>query len=446
MRTMVNTILILTITFFASQKILADTHDVFNEGGIDTWDEVKKLTASDSEADDLFGWSVAIDGDVAVIGARNNDSNTGATYIFERNTGGSNAWGDVKKLTASDAENGDLFGYSVAIANDLVVVGAQGENSGGVSAGAAYVFERNAGGINAWNEIKKLTASDAKAYQRFGCSVAIAGDVAIAGAYMDGSAAFKAGAAYVFEQNQGGANAWGEVKKLTAFDAAVGDYFGYSVAVDSDLAVVGAELKGAGGTKTGAAYLFERNAGGVNAWGNVKKLTASDEVGYERFGYSVAAASDIVVVGAPYKNEGSSEVGAAYVFERNEGGANAWGEVKKLTGSNASINNRFGWSVSVASNVAVAGCYHSDTAYVFGRNEGGVNAWGEVMPLFSHEVNSGFGRSVSVAGDVGVVGADNSGLVGFDTGAAFIFEKSIIPEPCLFIIYYLSFIILKREN
>ena len=446
MRTMVNTILILTITFFTSQKILADTHDVFNESGIDTWDEVKKLTASDSEADDMFGWSVAVDGNVTVIGARNNDGNIGAAYIFERNTGGSNAWGNVKKLTASDAETGDLFGYSVSVADDLAVVGAQGENSGGAAAGAAYVFERNLGGANAWNEIKKLTASDAKAYQYFGRSVAIDGDVAIAGAYMDGSASFKAGAAYVFEQNLGGANAWGEAKKLTASDAGIADYFGCSVAVAGDVAVVGAELEDAGGNNSGAAYVFERNSGGANAWGEVKKLTASDSEGYERFGTSVAVNGDVVVVGAPYKNEGSSEVGAAYVFERNAGGANAWGEVKKLTGSYARINSRFGWSVAVASNVAFIGTHQSDTAYVFGRNEGGINAWGEVMPLFSHEVNSGFGRSVSVAGDVGVVGADNSGLVGFDTGAAFIFEKSIIPEPCLFIIYYLSFIILKREN
>ncbi len=447
MKTAVKTIVILTITFFASQNILADTHDVFNEGGIDTWDEVIKLTASDSEEDDMFGWSVAIDGDVAVIGARNNDGNTGASYIFERNTGGSNAWGNVKKLTASDAESGDLFGYSVSVADDLAVVGAQGENSGGAAAGAAYVFERNLGGANAWCEVKKLTASDAKAYQYFGRSVAVAGDVTIVGAYMDGSASFKAGAAYVFEQNLGGANIWGEVKKLTASDAGIADYFGYSVAVAGDVAVVGAQLEDADGNNAGAAYVFERNAGGANAWGEVKKLTASDSEGYERFGTSVAVNGDVVVVGAPYKNEGSSEVGAAYVFERNEGGANAWGEVKKLTGSYASINNRFGWSVAVASNVAFIGTYHSDTAYVFGRNEGGINAWGELMPLFSHEVNSGFGRSVSVAGDVGVVGADNSGPAGFDTGAAFIFEKSIIPEPgfyLLFIIYQLSFINLRK--
>jgi len=382
-----STVVFLICFMFCAATLLADTHDVFIESGIETWNEVKKLTASDSEADDLFGWSVAVGGDVAVVGARNNNGNTGAVYIFERNTGGSNNWGVVKKLTSSDAESGDLFGYSVAISDDLAVISAYGENSGGASAGAAYVFE----------------------------------------------------------QNLGGANAWGEVKKLTASDAGIADYFGYSVAVAGDVAVVGAQLEDADGNNAGAAYIIERNAGGINAWGEVKKLTASDSEGYERFGTSVAAAGDVVVVGAPYKAAGVPEVGAVYIFERNEGGANAWGEVKKLTGSNASINNRFGWSVAVASNVALIGTHHSDTAYVFGRNEGGINAWGEVMPVYSHEVNSGFGRSVSVAGDVAVVGSDNSGPVGFDTGAAYVFEKSIIPEPMIFWIFNFGFLIYLRK-
>jgi len=262
-----STVVFLICFMFCAATLLADTHDVFIESGIETWNEVKKLTASDSEADDLFGWSVAVGGDVAVVGARNNNGNTGAVYIFERNTGGSNNWGVVKKLTSSDAESGDLFGYSVAISDDLAVISAYGENSGGASAGAAYVFEQNSGGPNAWGEIKKLTASDAKAYHYFGRSVAVAGDVAIAGALGDSSGGNKAGAAYVFEQNLGGANAWGEVKKLTASDAGIADYFGYSVAVAGDVAVVGAQLEDADGNNAGAAYIFERNAGGINAWG-----------------------------------------------------------------------------------------------------------------------------------------------------------------------------------
>ena len=206
---------------------------------------------------------------------------------------------------------------------------------------------------NAWDEMKKLVASDAEANDWFGLSVAAAGDVAVVGAYQEDTGGGSAGAAYIFKWSAGGANAWGEVKKLTASDAQPWDYFGYSVAVAGDVAVVGAYGEAAAaGNNSGAAYIFERNMGGTNAWGEVKKLTASDAEGYDSFGYSVAVAGDVVVVGAIYKDIGScNSAGAAYVFERNAGGANAWGEVKKLTASDAEEDDRYGLSVEAAAGV-----------------------------------------------------------------------------------------------
>ncbi len=119
-------------------------------------------------------------------------------YIFERNADSTNGWGEVKKLIASDAYTSDEFGGSVAVAGDVVVVGAEHENTGGSQAGAVYVFERNAGGINGWGEEKKLMPSDAQAGNYFGNSVAVAGDVIVVGApYEDGSG-YSAGAVYIF--------------------------------------------------------------------------------------------------------------------------------------------------------------------------------------------------------------------------------------------------------
>ena len=118
---------------------------------------------------------------------------------------------EVKKLTASDAEAGDFFGYGVALSGDTIIVGAyQGAAPAAASAtGAAYVYERNQGGANNWGEVKRLTSSDADALDFFGFSVALSGDIAVVGAPEEG-AMQQAGAAYVFQRNQGGADNWGK--------------------------------------------------------------------------------------------------------------------------------------------------------------------------------------------------------------------------------------------
>jgi hypothetical protein len=408
------------------------------------WSEKNKLTASDKSAGDYFGISVSVAGDVALVGAYaaspGGTGGAGAAYLFERNAGGANAWGEVKKLTASDKAVNDYFGVSVSVAGDVALVGARNASPGGTAcAGAAYLFERNAGGANAWGEVKKLTASDKAADDNFGYSVSVAGDVALVGSPCDDPGGTSdAGAAYVFERNAGGANAWGEVKKLIASDKAANDIFGYAVSVAGDVALVGAYQADPGGTEqAGAAYLFERNAGGANVWGEVKKLTASDKAEGDNFGVSVSVAGDVAMVGAYYASPGGADqAGAAYLFERNAGGANAWGEVKKLIASDKAASAYFGWSVSVADDVALVGAYNSDqdgtaqagAAYLFERNEGGANAWGEVKKLIASDKTDYdcFGYDVSVAGDMVLVGASAADPGGTDNaGAAYLFEGLI---------------------
>ena len=221
----------------------------------------------------------------------------------------------MKKLLASAAQAGDLFGESVAISGDSAVVGAIFEDAGGGGAGAAYVFERNQGGAGNWGEVTKLTASDAQGGDFFGQSVAISGDTAVVGAYREDAGGSDAGAAYVFQRNEGGADNWGEVKKLTASDAQAGDQFGISVAVSGDTAVVGASTEDAGGDDAGVAYVFERDEGGAGNWGEVKKLTASDAQALDHFGFSVAVSGDTAVVGTPgLPFLFAEDAGAAYVF------------------------------------------------------------------------------------------------------------------------------------
>ncbi len=303
-----------------------------------------------------------------MVGANFEDaggSNAGAAYIFQRNQGGPNNWGEVTKLTASDAQAGDQFGTSVAISGDTAIVGANAEDAGGAGgrAGASYIFQRNQGGPDNWGEVTKLTASDAQAFDFFGSSVAISGDTVVVGAILGDAGAFDAGAAYIFERNQGGPNIWGQVTKLLASDAQIDDFFGWSVAVSGDTAVVGAVFEDAGGASAGAAYVFERDQGGPDNWGEVTKLTASDAQADDVFGDSVAiSGGDTAVVGAIGENSAGGDAGAAYVFERNQGGPDNWGEVKKLTASDAQPADYFGLSVAISGDTAVVGAIGEDSA------------------------------------------------------------------------------------
>ena len=159
--------------------LIDDTEAVYPLRVDPLFTQTKKLTASDAAENDRFGYSVATNGDTVVVGAYSKNSNTGAAYIFERNQGGAENWGQVQKLTANDAAVNDQFGRSVAIDVDTVVVGAGRKN---FSTGAAYVFERNQGGAENWGQVQKLTASDAAGADNFGRSVSINADTVVVGA------------------------------------------------------------------------------------------------------------------------------------------------------------------------------------------------------------------------------------------------------------------------
>ncbi|HVM55185.1 MAG TPA: hypothetical protein VM262_18515, partial [Acidimicrobiales bacterium] len=191
-------------------------------------------------------------------------------------------WFQQAKLTAADAAGGDRFGVAVAVSGDTAVVGANAADTpAGSNVGSAYVFVRSAG---TWALQAKLTATDAAAVDNFGISVAISGDTAVVGAYLDSTlAGSNAGSAYVFVRSAG---TWAQQQKLTAADAAAGDRFGISVAVSGDTAVVGAYLDDApAGMDSGSAYVFVRSAG---TWAQQQKLAASDADAGDRFGIAVA--------------------------------------------------------------------------------------------------------------------------------------------------------------
>jgi uncharacterized repeat protein (TIGR01451 family) len=269
-----------------------------------TWTQQAKLTASDASAGDRFGWSVGISGDTVVVGAYLDDDageSSGSAYVFVRSGTG---WTEQAKLTASDASAGDVFGLSVAISGDRVVVGAPEDNAAGTGSGSAYVFVRSG---PSWAEQTKLTASDAAADDFFGTSVAISGDTVMVGAYLDDDAGSSSGSAYVYVRS---GSTWTQQTKLTASDAEAGDEFGISVAIVGDTIVVGAN-ESFGSSDPGSAYVYVRSG---TSWTEQTKLTASDAAPFDVFGRSVAISDGTVVVGAIRDDDAGTDSGSAYVY------------------------------------------------------------------------------------------------------------------------------------
>ena len=376
-----------------------------------------KLVAADAAEDDIFGHSVAIDGDTIVVGTYYME----AVYVL-RTTDGGATYDEVAKLTASDAVNGDKFGRSVAIDGDTIVIGAYEDDDGGTRAGAAYVFRTSDGGTT-YVEVAELTASDASADDNFGSSVAIAGGTIVVGSARDDHAwctdrydddAQEAvdcnpGSVYVLRTTDGGAT-YVEVAKLTASDAAAGDKFGWSVAIDGDTVAI------SGG---GSVYIFRTTDGG-GTWSQVAKLVTSDGVSISR----AAIAGDVVVAGAPYDDDDGYRSGSAYVFLTTDGGA-TYGQVAKLTAADAAPYDDFGYSVAIDGLTVVVGSPYDDdagsysgSAYVFLTTDGGAT-YDQVAKLTASDAAAGdyFGGSVAIAGGTVVVGSDNEAVYVFSSPA-----------------------------
>eukprot|EP01046_Picozoa_sp_COSAG06_P033281 COSAG06_NODE_3388_length_5413_cov_5.771359_4_plen_612_part_00 len=386
-----------------------------------------KLTADDAAAGDYFGSSVAIADGVAIVGAYGDDdggSDAGSAYIFARDESGG-GWSQVAKLTADDAGN-DQFGYSVAIADGVAIVGAYADDDAGSWSGSAYIFARDESG-GGWSQVAKLTADDAAGNDRFGFSVAIADGVAIVGAYGDDDAGWRSGSAYIFARDESGGG-WSQVAKLTADDAAEDDHFGRSVAIADGVAIVGAAGDDDAGSWSGSAYIFARDESG-GGWSQVAKLTADDAAVGDMFGVSVAIADGVAIVGAYGDGDAGSQSGSAYIFARDESGG-GWSQVAKLTADDAAAGDRFGFSVAIADGVAIVGAHWDDdggsdsgSAYIFARDESG-GGWSQVAKLTADDAaaDDWFGFSVAIADGVAIVGAPQDDDGGSNSGSAHLFE------------------------
>ena len=365
------------------------------------WSQAAKLLPSDADTVTTFGWSVALDGNTAVIGAYGDDReadgedpeliDAGSAYVFTKPTT-SGGWADwdatndieAAKLTASDAEESDQFGYSVAVDGDTIVVGAHLDGDGGDESGSVYVFTKPSGdnGWANWNSLSaggkgmlttKLTAPGAEAGGHFGNSVAIDGNTIVVGAN-------KADSAYAITKPSSDANNDGSIDwedwdsldadgkatltaKLTADEGEAGDEFGISVAIDGDTVVVSAHKHDQSNTvnNSGAAYVFTKPG---NAWvtsTETAMLTASDGASRDQFGISVAVSGDTVVIGAHRDDDKGDESGSAYVFTKPAAGWDTTTETAQIIDRDGAPDDHFGWSVAVSGSTVLIGAYGDES-------------------------------------------------------------------------------------
>jgi len=466
----------------------------------------KVLEPSDIEDYDQFGFSVSVYGNYIVAGSINDDdngSNSGSAYIFEKDGNGT----EISKLTAFDADANDQFGFSVSISGDNILIGARSENS---SSGAAYLFRNDGSGV--FSEVSKLTTLDISASDEFGSNVFISGDDMVVSSPQDDDVGLDSGSAYFYTMqvetrpylinyatsikvDEGNTTVKDyfsdsingtpityspsstdaglfsidgnglltfdnapdyevpsddnidnnytidititdqsnqtytypvnvevidtisatEVSKLLAIDANTSDEFGYKVDISEDYLVIGAYKDD---NDTGAVYVYKNDGSGNYIHHN--KLVASDADLDDKFGYSVAINGDYIVIGGPINNDNGSNTGSAYIFKKD--GSGDFIEQTKLLPSDSSSEQRFGYDVDITTTkIAISGLDTDDmgvAVYIYdldGSNE---------VKIDNPDSNNGFGYSIAIDMDNVVVGAITNNLNGSVTrsGALYVYK------------------------
>lgn len=329
-----------------------------------TWSEFAILTSSTATYGDSFGATVAISRDTIIVGAPLRDtagSNSGSVFVFKYFSA-VNRWVEVQELTGSDIGSNDEFGSAVAIDGLRLVIGADHQTFDSRSEGAVYVFNYSTTSYT-WAESSKLTASDYHYDDYFGHSVDIAGNNIIVGSYYDDDMGNGSGAAYVYQLSPK-STSYAEIK-ITPSDGAAGDLFGYAVAINRrGEAVIGAYLDDDLGSQAGSAYVYYVGARSANL---VVKLTASDGVTYDSFGKQVDISNDgTVAVAAAAKDcaDASADCGAVYVFDKTTilgTKLSTWSQTDILRASDEDTSNSFGNDVALDDNRIIVGASSDDT-------------------------------------------------------------------------------------
>lgn len=368
-----------------------------------------KVVPNDGEAGDRFGFSIAIDNGLMVVGSRfANESgpSSGSAYLFNASTGAL-----IMELVPDDGVSGQRFGFSVAIDNGVVAVGAWNDIDGGPESGAAYLFDASTGA-----QLFKLLASDAQPRDRFGQFIDIDNGIVVVSAIFTDDNGEDSGSAYLFNASTGG-----QIAKLLPDDGEAGDNFGRSVGISNGTVVVGANRNDDNGLSSGSAYLF-----GASGGTQIAKLLANDAAEGDEFGYSVAIDNGIVVVGALNDSDNGFESGSAYLFVAPSGS-----QITKLLPDDGTSQDGFGISVAIDDGIVAVGAWNdndngpdSGSAYLF---DASTNT--QIFKLLASDGDGGdlFSFSTAISNGVVAVGAILDDDNGTSSGSAYVFTAPL-PE------------------
>jgi hypothetical protein len=387
-----------------------------------------RLQAADASAEDQFGNSVDASGNVAVVGAWQDDPkayDSGSAYVFRWN---GTVWVQEQKLFPADGANSDRFGVDVAVSAGVAVVGALYDDDRGADSGSLYVYRHS--GVS-WVMEQKITPADGQAGDFLGSAVAISGNLIAASAYGDDDRGNYAGAVYVWEFN---GTTWVQNAKLYAPDAAASDFFGVDLALSGDSIVVGSYLDDDRGSGSGSAYVFRRTTAG---WTQEAKLVASDGAANDLFGWHVALEGPQALVGSLQSDALGSESGAAYLFRRE---ASGWRQEAKVLASDGAKFDKFGSAVAISGSAMTVGAFWwelnpagpTDTgaAYQFGYDPI-VRTWHQEAILVADGgwFNDQFGSAAAMDGNVTVIGTPMESRPSTKAGAAYVFRGSCGAPP-----------------
>jgi IPT/TIG domain/FG-GAP repeat len=437
---------------------------------VDPFVQQAELTASGALTEEFLGYSVAVAGDTAVVGAPHQkypqpeqasiDPYPGAVYVFELRSG---HWAQTAKLTAPDG-NANGLGWSVGISETgtTIVAGAPGPPSasnpcdtteGNTDPGQAYVYSMPEGGwSNMTSATATLTASDACPGDGLGWSVGISGSTVVVGAPWGPTVADEnepgyppvpeQGEVYEYTMPSGGWKSMHQTAELTANNPSGYDvHLGWSVAVSGGTIVAGDPEQGVGSHgDAGAAYVFVKPAGEWTSTHQTAELTASDpDPGNDELAYSVAVSGNTIVAGAPLHKVGANKQGAAYVFVMPAGGWTDKTQNAELTASDGQEPDEFGGSVAVSGTTVVVGARQhlvseyadQGAAYVFSEPSGGWSGsqtQAQELTASDGKTDDGLGDSIAISGNMIIAGAPRHVVAGeepHEKGAAYVFEGLI---------------------
>ncbi|MCB2194501.1 MAG: T9SS type A sorting domain-containing protein [Bacteroidetes bacterium] len=382
-----------------------------------------------------FGLHVDIDGDYAVVSTNTYSNNTGYAYVFHK-TGDS--WEKVARLTPSSRKKQSSFGKSVSIEGDVIVIGCpdyyENNEAWHEGSGVAFVYVKPETGWEDMTQTAILRASNHMYIRFFGCSVDISGDDIFVGSRDTGDNGDFSGAVYVYTKPEEGWHTMYQTAKLLPSDGNTGAEFGNVIAVSGDDLIVGTPYSDPDGNSSGSAYIFTKPEGGWVSMTETAKLKPTNPRAGRYFGRSVSISEDAAVIGSYYYDADDEKKLTAYVFEKPEEGWGNMTETAQLLPSDLS-HKSFGDEVDIHGDL-IAVCSNTDddigelsgSVHVYVRPEGGWTDTTESVKLLASDAMPGdrLGASVAVSGNNFVVGSAHNDELAANAGAAYFFQKNDI--------------------